>query len=97
MGVQLKRLDERIRRSKRLGKIAVGGVLLMSLTFGGALVQGLLLALETGEDDLVARAIRGLCCLTLLNIVSLALIWRQHRTFDKARTEMQELVEGKLG
>jgi hypothetical protein len=96
MGVQLKKLDERIRRSKRLGKIAVGGVLILSLTFGGVLVQGLLLALETGHDDMVARAIRSLSCLTLLNIISIALTWRQHRTFDKARAELQELVEGKV-
>jgi hypothetical protein len=94
MGVQLKKLDERIKRSKRLGKMAVAGVFLMSVVFGGVLVQGLVLAQELGQDDLVARAIRGLSCLTLLNIVSVVLIWRQHRTFDKARAELQELVEG---
>jgi hypothetical protein len=94
MSVRLKKLDERIRRSKRLGKIALGGVFLMSLTFGGILVQGLILALETGQDDMVFRAIRSLCCLALLNLVSIALIWRQHRAFHEARTELQELVEG---
>ena len=67
----------------------------MSLVFGGVLVQGLLLAQQTGQGDLAHKAIRSLCCLAALNLLSLFLTWRQHRLLDEARLEAQALVEGK--
>ncbi len=94
MGRTLGRLDERIRRSKRFGKIAFGGVVLMSLVFGGVLVQAWIVAEQTGHPELVFKALRALCCLVALNLFSYYLVRLQHRVLDEARNEMRELVEG---
>lgn len=88
----MNRLDERIQRSKRSGKIVLGGVILVSLVFGVVLAQGLFLALEAGRRDLVGRAVFGLVLLLALNAFSLLLIRRQHRMLDEARRELQEMV-----
>lgn len=92
----LKRLDHRIRRSKRAGKIVLAGVALVSLVFVAILIQGLLLALEGGRRDLVTRALVGIGLLTGLNLFSVLLIRHQHRTLDGAREEMEEMVRGDL-
>lgn len=91
-GRSLERLDERIRRSKRSGKLVLGGVLLVSLVFGVVLVQGLLLAEQGNRGDLVWRAALGLALLLALDLFSLLLIRRQHRRLDEALEEMRELV-----
>jgi len=88
----MKRLDQRIQRSKRSGKIALGGVLLVSVVIGSVLVQGLLLALEAGRGELVGRAVLGLALLVGLNGFSFILIRRQHRSLDEAREELLELA-----
>jgi hypothetical protein len=88
----VKRLEERIERSKRSGKIVLGGVILVSLVFGFVLVQGLFLAMEAGRGDLVGRAVFGLMLLVGLNTFSLILIRRQHRMLDEARQELKEMV-----
>ena len=89
---KLKRLDERIRRSKRTGKIVLGGVAVVSLVFAVVLTQGLSLALEGGRNELVIRAVVGLGLLVGLNFFSVVLIRRQHRVLDEAREELEDLV-----
>lgn len=91
---KLVRLERRIRRSKRRGKAVLGGVLLASVAFGGVLVQGLLMAVEVGRDDLVIRAWIGLGLLLGMDLFSAVLIRRQHRVLDGARGELQELIMG---
>lgn len=90
----MRRLDERIRRSKRRGKISAIVVLVVSLVLGGVLAQALALARSTGQDDVVTRAIFGLGLLVVVNLLSVALAWHQHRLLDQARSEMRELVRG---
>ena len=89
----MKRLDERIHRSKRTGKLVLGGVLIVSLILGTVLAQGLFLALDGGRGDLVGRAWFGLALLLALDAFSVILIRRQHRRLDEAREELRELVE----
>jgi hypothetical protein len=88
------RLDKRFHRSKRSGKIILGGVLLVSLAFGAALTQGLVLALQAGRNDLVVRGFVGLGLLVGLNLFSIAMIRRQHRILDDAREDLEALVRG---
>ena len=95
-GPRLKRLDHRIRRSKRAGKVVVGGVVIVSIIFGAVLIQALLLALRGGRGDLVTRALLGLGLLAGLNFFSILLIRHQHRTLDEAREEMEEMVREDL-
>jgi hypothetical protein len=95
-GLRLKRLDHRIRRSKRVGKVVLGGVVIVSMVFGAVLIQALLLALRGGRDNLVIRALVGLGLLAGLNVFSVLLIRRQHRTLDEAMEEMEEMVRGDL-
>jgi hypothetical protein len=90
----MRRLDERIRRSKRRGKISVVLVLVVSLVLGSIMSQALALARSTGQNDLVTRATFGIGLLVLLNLFSVTLAWRQHRLLDKAGEEMNELVRG---
>jgi exosortase/archaeosortase len=59
-----------------------------------ALVQGLLVALEAGRNDLVMRALVGLSLLVGLNLFSVVLIRRQHRMLDEARDGLEALVRG---
>lgn len=89
----MKRLNERIRRSKRTGKIVLGGVLLVSLILGGVLVQALSLALTGGRGDLVWRGAFGLALLLALDAFSIVLTRRQHRRLDEAREELRALVD----
>jgi protein-S-isoprenylcysteine O-methyltransferase Ste14 len=91
---KLRRLDHRIRRSKRSGKIVVVGVFLVSLVFAVVLTQGLSLAIDEGEEGLVVRALVGLSLLVGLNLFSVVLIRRQHRLLDEAREELETLVTG---
>jgi hypothetical protein len=93
---RLKRLDLRIQRSKRAGKVVLAGVGIVSIIFGAVLVQALLLALEGGREDLVTRALVGIGLLGGLNLFSILLIRRQHRALDEAREEMEEIVRGDL-
>jgi hypothetical protein len=93
---KLKRLDLRIRRSKRAGKIVLAGVAIISLIFGAVLIQALLLALEVGRGELVSRALAGIVLLAGLNLFAILLIRHQHRTLDEAREEMEEMVRGEL-
>lgn len=93
---RLRRLDLRVQRSKRAGKIVLAGVAIVSIIFGGVLIQALLLALEGGRDDLVTRALVGIGLLAGLNLFSILLIRHQHRALDEAREEMEEIVRGKL-
>jgi hypothetical protein len=88
----VRRLDERIKRSKRWGKIVLGGVFLVSLLLGVVMAQGLLLALTAGRKDLMLRAGCGLMALLALNVFSLVLTRRQHRMLDEARKELEDLV-----
>ena len=90
----MKRLDDRIRRSKRSGKIVVAGVLLVSLAFAVVLIQGLFLALNAGRTDLMVRAILGLALLVGLDAFAVVMMRRQHRILDEAAEELQELVRG---
>ncbi len=90
----VRRLDQRIRRSKRSGRIVLGGVFLVSVGFAAVLVQGLVIALDVGRSDLVGRGFFGLALLLGLNVFSLALVRRQHRMLDEAREELEELVHG---
>ncbi len=90
----MKKLDQRIQRSKRSGNLVLGGVFLVSVAFAAVLVQGLFLALETGRTDLVGRGVFGLVLLLGLNLFSLVLVRRQHRMLDEAREELEELVRG---
>ena len=89
---RLERLDRRIRRSKRWGMVVLGGVLVVSLAFGGTLVHGLLLALDSGSGDLVVRAWVGLGILVGLDLFSVFLVLRQYRRLDEARKELLALV-----
>jgi len=89
----MKRLDERIHRSKRTGKVVLGGVLVISLILGAVLVEGLSLALMGGRGDLVGRAIFGLALLLALDAFAMVLTRRQHRRLDEAREELRELVD----
>ena len=91
---KLTRLDQRIRRSKRSGKVVVAGVVLVSLAFGVVLIQGLSLALDQQRNDLVIRALAGLGLLVGLNLFSVILIRRQHRMLDEAREDLEALVKG---
>ncbi len=90
----MRRLDERIRRSKRRGMISVVVVLVVSLVLGSVLAQALVLARSTGQNELVTRAIFGIGLLVVLNLLSLTLVWRQHRLLDQASLELDELVRG---
>jgi len=92
----VKKLNERIRRSKRSGKVVVTGVLVVSLVFSAVLIQGLLLASEAGRQELVVRAFVGLGLLAGLNVFSLVLVRRQHRMLDDTRRELEEIVRGEL-
>jgi hypothetical protein len=91
---KLSRLDRRVQRSKRTGKIVLVGVLLVSLVFGAVLVQGLFLAREAGRTDLEIRAVAGLALLVGLGLFSLIMIRRQHRMLDEARADFQDLIRG---
>ena len=93
MEISLKKLDRRIERSKRIGKIALVGVGLVSLACGGFLIQGLLLARETGHPELVWRAAFWLVLVVGFDLFSIVFIRRQHRLFDEARKELKELIE----
>ena len=93
MEISLKKLDQRIKRSKRTGKIALVGVGLVSLACGSLLIQGLLLARETGHAELMGRAALGLVIVVGVDLFSLVFIRRQHRLFDAARKELKELIE----
>lgn len=88
----MKRLDHRIERSKRNGKIALGAVIVLSLVFAAVLVPGLTLALEEGRPELVRRAVFGLALLGALDVFSIVLIRRQHLMLDEARDELEEMV-----
>lgn len=88
------RLESRIRRSKRTGKLVLVGVLLISLVLGYPLLQGLFLAAEAGRDDLLLRGFLGMGLLAGLNVFSVVLIRRQHRRLDEARQELSSLVVG---
>jgi hypothetical protein len=90
----VKKLDQRIQRSKRSGKLVLGGVFLVSVAFAAVLIQGLFLALEVGRRDLLGRGVFGLALLLGLNLFSLVLVRRQHRMLDEAREELEELVRG---
>jgi hypothetical protein len=90
----MRRLNERIRRSKRRGKISVIVVLVVSLMLGSVLAQALAVARSTGQDELATRAIFGIGLLVAVNLFSVALAWHQHRLLDQARSEMVELVRG---
>ena len=90
----MRRLNERIRRSKRRGKIAVIVVLVVSLLLGSVLAQALIVARGTGHDEVVSRVFFGIGLLVALNVFSVALAWRQHKLLDQARSEMIELVRG---
>ena len=90
----MRRLDERIRRAKRRGKISVVVVLVVSLVLGSVLAQALALARSTGQEQLATRAIFGIGLLVVVNLFSVALAWHQHRLLDQARSEMDELVRG---
>jgi len=94
MEVSLKKLDQRIKRSKRTGKIALAGVMLVSLCCASLLIQGLLVARETGNSELMWRAALGLAIVVGFDLFSLVFIRRQHRLFDEARKELKELIEG---
>ena len=91
---RLHRLEGRIRRSKRSGKVVLLLVALVSLGFTPVLVQALLLAREAGRSDLVTRAIVGLGVLIGLNLFSWILIRRQHRMLDEAREDLEALISG---
>jgi hypothetical protein len=93
MDISLKKLDQRIKKSKRTGKIALVGVGLVSLACGSLLIQGLLLANETGHPELMGRAALGLVIVVGVDLFSLVFIRRQHRLFDEARKELKELIE----
>jgi len=90
----MRRLDERIRRSKRRGKISVIVVLVVTLVLASVLAQALALARSTGQDDVVTRAIFGIGLLVVVNLFSVAMSWHQHRLLNRARSEMDELVRG---
>ncbi|NNM05318.1 MAG: hypothetical protein HKO65_09460 [Gemmatimonadetes bacterium] len=89
---KLRRLDQRIRRSKRSGKIVLGVVVVVSLVFGLTLIEGLFLAREAGRQDLVVRAWVGLALLVGLTLFSAILTRRQHRILDEAREDLEALV-----
>jgi len=91
----VRRLDRRIRRSKRSGKLVLAGVLAVSAVLGLFLVQALVLAGEAGRGDLMARALVGLGVLLLLDVASILLVRRQHRLLDEAREEFRALVQGR--
>jgi len=91
-GPKLRRLDQRIQRSKRRGKIVLGAVFLVSVVFALVLTQGLSLALEAGRSDVVIRAWVGLGLLAGLNLLSVIMIRRQHRLLDEAREDLEVLV-----
>jgi hypothetical protein len=90
----LRRLNERIRRSKRRGKISVVVVLCVSLVLGSVLAQALVVARSTGQDELASRAVFGIGLLVVVNLLSIAMAWHQHRLLDEARSEMEELIRG---
>ena len=90
----LPRLEERIRRSKRFGKMVLAGVLLVSIVLGSVLIQGLFLALEAQRQGLVVRAGLGLGLLLAVDLFSVFLIRRQHRMLDEAREDLQEIIRG---
>lgn len=94
---ELPRLDERIRRSKRTGKIVLAGVILTSLVLGSVLTQGFLLATDANRSGLAIRAGLGLGILFALDLFSVILIRRQHRILDEARDELVDLVAGENG
>lgn len=87
-------MEERIRRSKRSGKVVATGVLLVSMVFGAVLVQALILSETAGREDLALRALGGLALLVGLNVLSAALTRRQHRMLDEAREELEGLEWG---
>ena len=92
----MNKLDRRIERSKRSGKLAAGVVLMVSVVFAAPLIQGLLLAIETGRRDPVLKGLVGLGLLVALNVFSLVLTRRQHRMLDEAREELEGMVRGDL-
>jgi hypothetical protein len=91
---RLTRLERRVQRSKRAGKLIMLGVLLVSVVFGAVLLQGLLLAHDVGRTDLLARAMAGLLLLVGLDLFSVIMIRRQHQMLDEARADLRELVGG---
>lgn len=90
----MKRMDHRVRRSKRAGKAVLAGVLMVSLVLGSFLFQALFLALEEGRGDLVLRAVLGIGFLVGLSLFSILLTRHQHRALDEALEEMRLMVEG---
>ena len=90
----MRRLEERIRRSKRSTKVVVAGVLLVSVAFAALLIQGLFLALDAGRTDLMVRAILGLALLSGLDVFAVVMMRRQRRILDEAKEELEGLVKG---
>lgn len=90
----LHRMNHRIRRSKRAGKLVLAGVLLVSLVLGSVLVQGLLLALDGERQDLVFRAVLGLGLLVAVDLFAIVSTRRQHRMLDEAREDLQGMARG---
>jgi hypothetical protein len=86
------RLDRRIHRSKRSGKLIVLSVFLVSLLLGGVLVQGLKLARDAGRTELVVPGLIGIGILAALNLFSGFLVRRQHRLLDEAREDLRRMV-----
>jgi len=92
MEIPLKKLDQRIKRSKRTGKVALSGVALLSLACGSLLLQGLLVARATGDSEVMARAVVGLVIVVSFDLFAVFLIRRQYRLLDEARRDLQELI-----
>ncbi len=90
----MRRLEVRIRRSKRMGKLALVAVLAVSVGLGIFLVQGLRLAVGLDRTSLLARGVLGLALLLTLDVFSVVLIRRQHRRLDEARSDLEALVRG---
>ncbi len=93
----LTRLDARIARSKRSGRLVLIAVLVVSAAFAVVLVHGLGLAREAGRGDLWGRGVLGLALLVGLNLFAALAVRRQHRLLDEARRELAELVRSSGG
>ncbi len=87
----MQRFHNDIARSRRLGRLALGGASVFGLLIAFTLIQGLWLALRTERRELVFGAGFGLLFLLLGGGFVARMALRQKRLLDEAERELSSL------
>ena len=87
------RFHNDIARSRRLGRLALGGASVFGLLIAFTLVQGLWIAVRSDRRELVIGAGFGLFVLLLAGAFVARLAIRQKRLLDEAESELTSLAQ----